>query len=1044
MKRENSAGDFCVITAVLVFSLLTSSVLFSSNRASARTNQSRIAKQEIIEDLGNMPVYFEENQGQFDEKVKYLARGTNGFSLFLTATDAVYVLTGGRSRFPEPKLGVDELTNPRSAIPDPQSSTAVYMSLVGGNEQAGNNGSSQLEHRTSYFKGSRENWRTEIPNYGSVRINGVYEGIDTVWHGRSGGGVQYDFIVTPGSNPEQIAWEVKGANSVELDAEGNLLIKTEYGDIKQNKPFTYQETAGMRREVESSFVLDANRSEIRNPQSKFVRFALASYDTTKPLVIDPSVGLSTLAYSTFLGGSGVDEGLALDVDNAGNVYVMGNTGSTAFPTTAGAFDATNNGGTDVFVTKLNATGTGLLYSTFLGGAGNDLGYYGIAVDDEGSAYVTGVTNAPPFPQPGFPTTPGAFDTTYDGVHDAFVAKLNASGSALVYSTLLGGTGGGFGDRGYAIAVDDAGNAFVTGGTFSTNFPTTSGAFDTTHNGGSAEDAFVAKLNPSGSGLVYSTYLGGENDDIGLGIALDGAGNAFVAGSTNSTAFPTTGGALDTTFNGLQDAFVTKLNAGGSALAYSTFLGGAGAENGFDIAIDGAGSAYVTGSTFSTNFPTTSGAFDTTANGSGDVFATKLNGTGSGLLYSTFIGGSSDEEGLAVAVDGEGNIFVTGYTNSGAFPTTAGAFDTTFNGGFDPFVTNLNATGSELIYSTFIGGSVNDVGYGIALDAAENAIVTGSTGSSGFPTTTGAFDRTPNGSTDAFVAKLGTATIVNCSQRPISDFDGDGRTDLSVFRPSDGIWYLQRSTAGFGTIRWGLATDRPVPGDYDGDGKADAAVFRPAADPANADYFILHSSGSTFFALSWGLPGDVPVIGDYDGDCRTDQVVFRPSEGVWYIRNSSDASASVISFGLNGDIPLAFDLENDGKTNLAVFRPSENRWYIARNNGVPAQNFESIQFGLAGDRLVPADYDGDSIDDLAVFRPSTGQWIIRRSSDSVTTFTHFGVSTDSLAPGDYDGDGRDDIAIYRSGIWWINRSTAGLVVVNFGLANDTPIPAKYIP
>ncbi|MFN0140696.1 MAG: M36 family metallopeptidase [Pyrinomonadaceae bacterium] len=287
-------------------------------------------------------------------------------------------------------------------------------------------------------------------------------------------------------------------------------------------------------------------------------------------------------------------------------------------------------------------------------------------------------------------------------------------------------------------------------------------------------------------------------------------------------------------------------------------------------------------------------------------------------------------------------------------------------------------------------------------------------------------------------------VCTTNVRSRADFDGDGRTDLSVYRPSEGNWYLQRSTAGFGVLNWGLSGDTLVPGDYDGDAKADTAVFRPDANPASADYFVLNSNGFTVSGFSWGSPGDLPVSGDYDGDGKTDQAIYRPSEGTWYIRNSGNSSASVIPFGLNGDIPLAFDLENDGKTNLAVFRPSENRWYIARNTGVPAQNFEALVFGQAGDKLVPADYDGDNKDDIAVFRPSTGQWIIRRSSTGATRFTFFGNSTDVPVPGDYDGDGSDDLAIYRNGVWWLNRSTSGLAVLNFGLASDTAIPAKYIP
>ena len=278
----------------------------------------------------------------------------------------------------------------------------------------------------------------------------------------------------------------------------------------------------------------------------------------------------------------------------------------------------------------------------------------------------------------------------------------------------------------------------------------------------------------------------------------------------------------------------------------------------------------------------------------------------------------------------------------------------------------------------------------------------------------------------------------------ADFDGDGRTDLSVFRPSEGNWYLNRSTAGFSVINFGLSSDTLVPGDYDGDGKADTAIFRPAANSANPDFWVVNSNGFTLSGVSWGTTGDIPVSGDYNGDSRTDFAVFRPSTGVWYILNSTSGTNTIEPFGLTGDVPLAFDLENDGKTNLAVFRPSSNTWYIARNTGVPATNFEALPFGSAGDSLVPADYDGDNKDDPAVFRPSTGQWFIRRSSNGVTTITLWGATGDVPVPGDYDGDGTDDLAIYRNGQWWLLRSTLGVSVQNFGVATDRAIPKQYIP
>jgi hypothetical protein len=395
-------------------------------------------------------------------------------------------------------------------------------------------------------------------------------------------------------------------------------------------------------------------------------------------VIDPG-----LDYSTFLGGELIDFGEGIAVDKSGSAYVTGLTQSADYPTTPGAFDITDNGDKDVFVTKLNASGSELVYSTLLGGAAFDRGL-GIAVDGSGRAYVTGYTESD-----NYPTTTGAYDFSFNGgFTDAFVTKLNASGSALAYSTFLGGTSP---DFGFGIAVDGEGRAYVTGSTSSPDYPTTRGAFDRTFTG--ASNTLVTKLNASGSALVYSTYLGGSGGgDAGSGIAVDTTGRAYVAGQTSSVDFPTTRGAFDRTLdrNFNEDAFVTTLNASGSELVYSTFLGGRFRDWSNGIAVDGSGRAYVTGYTESDNYPTTPNAFDTTSDGFSDAFVTKLNASGSALAYSTFLGGSGMEQSFAIAVGERGRAYVTGLTiDSNDYPTTPGAFDDTYSGrGDDPFVTKL--------------------------------------------------------------------------------------------------------------------------------------------------------------------------------------------------------------------------------------------------------------------------------------------------------------------------------------------------------------------
>ncbi|MCE7737712.1 MAG: hypothetical protein GPJ54_22665, partial [Candidatus Heimdallarchaeota archaeon] len=474
------------------------------------------------------------------------------------------------------------------------------------------------------------------------------------------------------------------------------------------------------------------------------------YDETHNGITDVFITkLHWKGYNTFLGGSSEDNSKSIAVDGSGNVYVTGQTldSTTDFPTTSGAYDETYEAGRDAFIVKLNATGNGLVYSTFLGGNGQDYGQ-GIVIDSSGNVYVAGYTSST-----NFPTTIGAYDETKSSNLDVFVTKLNANGDDLIYSTYLGEFSS---EIANAIVVDSSGNAYVTGYTSSTDFPTTPGAYDETHNG--VNDVFVFKLNSTGNGLVYSTFLGGSGSDYGNDITIDNSGNAYVTGRTDNDTidFPTTSGAYDETHNGERDVFIFKLNTAGNGLVYSTFLGGSGIDQGNGITIDNSGNAYVTGSTLDgiTDFPSTPGTYDEFHNdndGQFDVFVSKLNAAGNGLVYSTFLGGSDSDEGQGIAIDSSGNVYVTGYTYSTNFPTSIEAFDETHNGVSDVFVAKLNATGNGLDYSTFLGGSGSDLGYSITVDSAGNVYITGRTYSVNFPTTNGPYDETYNGGAgDVFV------------------------------------------------------------------------------------------------------------------------------------------------------------------------------------------------------------------------------------------------------------------------------------------------------
>jgi len=683
-----------------------------------------------------LPLNFELNQGQTHQRVKFLAR-SDGYVLFLTATEAVMALDNPAAhRRGKENLDVRDAEKPRP----PRS--IVRMKLEGANRAPQIEGLEQLPARSNYFAGSDASaWRTNIANYARVRYAQVYPGIDMVYYG-NGRRLEYDFIVAPGSDPELIDIAFGGIKTFEISRMGDVVLQTQQGNMLQSRPTAYQEIDGVKEQVPVDYVAkDAHR----------FGFQLGAYDQSRPLIIDP-----VLVYSTYLGGSGFDQGYAIAVDSLGNSYVTGQTAAIDFPTTSGAFQ-TEYGGGDAFIAKLNPSGSALVYSTYLSGASGN----GIAVDSAGNAYITG--DAGPL---SFPTTAGAFQTTPVG-YDAFVTKLNPAGSGLVYSARFGGN---LDDFSRGIALDVSGNAYITGWTVCRStictFPTVN-AFQPNFAGGN-NDAFVTKIDSSGSSLVYSTYLGGGKvingtEDWGEAIAVDSAGSAYVTGYTYSPDFPVTVGALDTSRAGL-DAFITKFTPDGAALVYSTFLGGAGREQGQGIAVDANGNAYVTGITESFDspftsayegFPVTSGAFQT--RGSYDAFVSKLNSKGSALVYSTYLGGSADvDRGWAIALDDAGNACVTGDTVSTNFPVS-NAIQAAYGGGLsDAFVTKLNAAGSGLIYSTFLGGNLTDEGRGIACKGSD-VFVTGDTSSFNFPTSNPLQVNNAGGlqhHDDAFVVKIG--------------------------------------------------------------------------------------------------------------------------------------------------------------------------------------------------------------------------------------------------------------------------------------------------
>jgi len=627
-----------------------------------------------VASYGKLPLSFEDNQGQTDARVRFLARG-GGYTIFLTDDEAVLALKKSsavsvrssvtptiRSAHAGLKSGATSGDRPTTDDGPRTTDSVLRMKLVGANAPAAVTGGDELPGKTNYFLGNDpKKWLTNVRNYAKVKYAGVYPGVDLVYYGNQGGQLEYDFVVAPGADPNMITLDVRAGQAppLQIAADGDLVIQTDGGEIRFYKPVVYQKKTTVNRQssidnrqlLDGQYVLQASNQ---------VRFKVPCYDHTRPLFIDP-----VLSYSTYLGGSVSDAGNGIAVDSSGNAYVAGLTLSTNFPT-MNPYQATNKAGLygTAFVTKLNPVGSALVYSTYLGGSQASVSQ-GIAVDSSGAAYVTGGTTSPDFPT----VNPLPASNHNFGNGTAFVSKLNAAGSGLVYSTFLGGSNI---DAGNGIAVDAAGNAYVTGYTGSSDFPTMNPIQATCgDNCFNRDNAFVTKLNPAGSALVYSTFLGGSeggSGDLGRGIAVDSSGNTYVTGWTESTNFPTVNPVQATinTSGGYETAFVSKLSPAGSALVYSTYLGGSSYQIGSGIAADSSGNAYVVGGTGSSDFPTVN-PIQATNHGSGNAFVAELNAAGSALVYSTYLGGSGGDAGDGIAVDSFGNAYVTGATGSLDFP-----------------------------------------------------------------------------------------------------------------------------------------------------------------------------------------------------------------------------------------------------------------------------------------------------------------------------------------------------------------------------------------
>lgn len=918
----------------------------------------------------SLPLVFEANQGQSDSQVDFLSRSA-GYTLFLTSEEAV--------------LQLRNHTTSDGAV--------LRMKLVGANKHAVARGQAQLAGRTNYFIGKDPTkWHTNVPTFGKVEYDGVYPGVNLAYHGNPEQ-FEYDWIVAPWADPDSIAIQFQGA-SVEIDSAGDLVLHSDVGDVRFHRPQAYQsidkhvgDPARNRRFVESRFVLRGKSG---------IGFELGPYDHSRSLVIDP-----VLVYSSYLGGSFPDEPLGIAVDSAGSAYVTGLTCSADFPVTKGVFQTAHNGAggacpssqnsyEDAFVTKFNRAGTALVYSTYIGGSASDRGY-DIAVDSSGNAYMAGQTQSVDYP-----VTAGAFITAcpggVGGCNTGVVTKLNFNGSKLLYSTYLGGNEN-MGATG--IAVNSSGEAYVTGATDGT-YPTTAGAYQLSNpRAGAGLSPVLAVLNAAGDACVYCTFLGGaqgQSYNPGsqmFGVAVDSKGMAYVTGWTDSPDFPTTTGAFqrkcgtDGNCNGLWDAYVAKLDptkSGSASLVYSTFLGGSGTDIGFGIAVDSSGNAYVTGVTGanantqfggsplpSKDFPTTSGAFQKTCPGTctfDSAWVTKLNSSGTALVYSTYLGGGNGNTDAgtfgSIALDSAHNAYVIGGTSATNFPTQSPT-QGTYQGKFDAYVTKLNSAGSALLFSTYLGGSSLDDAVSLALDKSANIYVTGITSSTNFPHTPGAFRTTCPGSctySHGFVSKIGRYYSLTSSVSSLNPSTfGQPVTLTATVKPTlTTTTLIPTGTVTFkqGTTKLGTATL------VSGSGK-----FTTSTLVAGTDSIVAVYSGNATF-LGSTSPALAQVV-NKAGTTTTVTATPNPSQ----FNQSVNLRATVKS--TTGAIPTGNIIFKDGTTTLGT---------VSLTSGVGSLSISKLGVGA---HSITAAYSGG-----ANFTASTSAAVIqtvnKATSSSALTST----------------------------------------------------------
>ncbi len=709
--------------------LILSILLFGFSTLHAQRTENNLDAQQTLSKTDKH--FFIENKGQWPSEVLYLAQ-LGGLNTWITKNGMLYEFykteeitsSIGSENYNKEETDLldnsDDLHTEKFQQKDYKRwGHRLAYTLLGNNTEVKTHGKQKQSGYNNYLIGNDASKHASyVGLFKEAVLNNVYDGIDMRYYFDEGS-LRYDYIVHPGADPSQIKFNLEGSDKNYLNEKGELVFTTCFGEVKNTELYCYQQQDKIQ--VSAKFIERANSFS----------FALGTYNKNETLIIDP------LIYSTFLGGISGDELKSSALDSLNNVYLTGSTKSLDFDTTLGAFQTTALGDDDVFVSKLNSTGSNLIFSTYIGGSTKDISN-SIAIDNLGNSYITGNTNSS-----NYITTSGAFQTTNAGVYDAFITKLNATGTAIIFSSYFGGSGT---EYGYSIAIDTTGSSFITGFTTSTDLYITPGAIQLINEG--LADIFISQINSTGTSIINSTYLGGNDNDIAYSISIENNGMVYITGETKSTDFDITPGAFQALLggSGYRDAFVTKVLLG-SSLIFSTYLGGNFSETGFSLTVDTSQNIYVTGSTNSPDFPLTSNAIQFIQDGFADVFVTKLNPSGTGLIYSTLLGGGGFDNGNSIKLDDSLSAYIVGTTSSNNFDITPGAYQTTFGGGFqDAFIFKLSSSGSVLNYSSYLGGSNNDFGITILVESSDIVHFSGSTNSIDFPTTLGSY-QTNNTSTN---------------------------------------------------------------------------------------------------------------------------------------------------------------------------------------------------------------------------------------------------------------------------------------------------------